>query len=1249
MKKYIIYTLATVVTFLTFSCSKDAEVENPDKPVPVDPVVPTEKSVVLSGDVDATKVSSDNNGAYKWQASDIITILTNNGTNREFTAEEAGISTDFSGHIPTADDLEGGFALYPASDKHSISSNTITFNMPSELAWGADASYMPMYAPITIVEQKPSASFKAVGGALKLILYNIPSGAAYLAFTAASVNIAGDFSLNTLAAEPTISGGETKEIDINFSDNYSANKVFYIPLPPVTLTGGFTISIYDNEVNELFSVTSTKALEIVRNKLIVAKPLNCSSSTTMWKETFTGYAADTKWTTAAEIKTTTPTYDAIAYDGASIMYYTVDGGSDTKIFSETYAGGSSPEILIGKSTGYFEASSIPTTGVSSLQLSFRENYDRITVSSSTDGVTISDGSFNTTDKIYTCTVNNSKNASSISLKLTNTNSSNVRVDDIMLVAPPTSATTPVITSGNVNLTIAIGSLNKSTSVGITNPVDGLGLQYVLSKSNDKPIDWVDSITIADGTLTVTATGPNGEAEDREATLTLKATGAANKVINLKQTSALVAKPASISVVPGDATFAAQWTKAEHATGYKAYLHTAETGTPATGGTELTPSLDGSTYSVSQSGLTNGSTYYLYVKVNGVDANYVADTGYTMVSFTPNNTIYYEKITAVGSLSSGDKYLIVNETNNIAFNGGANSSAIDAASNYIAVTIADSKIVSNSTTNAACFVISGSTGSYTIKSASGLFIGRSSATTGGMDVSDKTSYTHSITFDASGNALIVDSHSGSDLQIKYNASGSRFRYYTSSQQAVQLYKLEDPRSAAGLAWKKSGVAADSDGAIMRTGDDTMPTISLDNPNSLTVSYSSSDAAVATINSSTGALTLVSAGTTTISAIFADGDASYKPQTVSYTLTVTDNRTKPVITMTSSDVDLTEDDYSSFTGRGATVSPASTNDLPIVLEYTKTDPSGIISTLNTATGALTLNGNIGTAFITVAFGSGTTSEYITADPVQYKITISSASGPVDRNAPSSPTITAISPTSFTATWTAPTSGGSENGYSWKISTSSNPADAAISGGSGNVGTGVLTVTVSNGIALTTDQNYYFHVLTRGDGGTNYNDSPWATSSAKKYKTYSMTIDSSNNGSNNVHWTSTSVSSLTYNSVTWSTSVTGTSSVTANTTYAQIGSKNNPATRVELSTTAFAGKKIISASVTCYCMTNTGPTVTIKAGNTTMLNAAALVKTTSTTHNTTTNNITLGNSDSFSYTFNSSAKAAICISRITVIYND
>lgn len=64
------------------------------------------------------------------------------------------------------------------------------------------------------------------------------------------------------------------------------------------------------------------------------------------------------------------------------------------------------------------------------------------------------------------------------------------------------------------------------------------------------------------------------------------------------------------------------------------------------------------------------------------------------------------------------------------------------------------------------------------------------------------------------------------------------------------------------------------------------VALTNPNNLTVTYASDAEGVATVDN-TGAVTLVAAGTATITATFA-GDATYKAQNVSYELTVLNER-------------------------------------------------------------------------------------------------------------------------------------------------------------------------------------------------------------------------------------------------------------------------------------------------------------------------------------------------------------------------
>ena len=608
---------------------------------------PCEKLVSVKASVDEglTKVSSDNVGAFKWQSGDVITVVTDNNAIRQFSTNDSDLTADFSGMIPDTDNI-GKYAMYPASVNHFALDDALLFHIDNIMTWRADASNMPMLGKIS-----GSATFKAVGGALKLVLYNIPVDADTLLFSSTNKQISGEFEIEdaTIAA-PVIATAakesKNNELKIDFSANYSASKVFYIPLPTGTIDG-FTVSLLNEDGDELFSKTTTASLTVTANKLIIGPALNCSVA--LWEEDWTGYAKD-------DLPSSKDDREGLG--GASITYTQTNGvGSSagiTKIYTEDSAGGSSPELLVGEkgtgtgaAGGTFTASGIPTDGETSMILIFK--HKKTVGISLTDGITVAKTSF-TSDGEESVVLTNTESLASFDITFTATTTDNVRLDDIKVIK---GYSAPVITAPNT-LTFSVGSTTKTGTVSISNSVDNLGISTVLSGDD---YSWVSSVSISGTTLTVEATDINTTASARTATLTLKATGAASKAITITQPTALVSKPATISVVPGNASFSASWTKADHSTGYKAYLHTAETATPATGGTELTPSLDGSTYSVSRSGLTNGSTYYLYVKVNEVEENYVAEDAFKMVSFVPSNTIYYEKVTEDLDDWSGD-YLIV---------------------------------------------------------------------------------------------------------------------------------------------------------------------------------------------------------------------------------------------------------------------------------------------------------------------------------------------------------------------------------------------------------------------------------------------------------------------------------------------------------------------------------------------------------------------------------------------------------------
>lgn len=130
------------------------------------------------------------------------------------------------------------------------------------------------------------------------------------------------------------------------------------------------------------------------------------------------------------------------------------------------------------------------------------------------------------------------------------------------------------------------------------------------------------------------------------------------------------------------------------------------------------------------------------------------------------------------------YLIVNEENMVAFNGGLES--LDVNENNIGVDISDGVIMSNAETNSAVFTISKTAAAYSIRSLSGFYIGRTSGTAG-LNANQTTVYDNFIDIDEEGNAVVAASDT---MVLRYNSTSGqkRFRYYKGTQKAIQLYKM-----------------------------------------------------------------------------------------------------------------------------------------------------------------------------------------------------------------------------------------------------------------------------------------------------------------------------------------------------------------------------------------------------------------------------------------------------------------------------
>ena len=254
--------------------------------------------------------------------------------------------------------------------------------------------------------------------------------------------------------------------------------------------------------------------------------------------------------------------------------------------------------------------------------------------------------------------------------------------------------------------------------------------------------------------------------------------------------------------------------------------------------------------------------------------------------------YFVRITSMNDLESGGTYLIVYENGSKAFNGALTT--LDVAENNISVTISDHKIEATQTVMASTFTITAKTGGYSVKSASGKYIGNANQSSNGLSSLDTDSYTNIIEFQTSTGNVFIKCNS-TRLNFNPQAGQSRFRYYSGGLQEIQLYKLIESTNPS---------LTSSDLAL--TGAPIALTFDLSNNTSAqTVSYTTSSTGAVTVSGGAGYVTTsVNESTKTITVtpvakttsaqtitVSQAADETYEAGSVTFTVTVGDSTPVP----------------------------------------------------------------------------------------------------------------------------------------------------------------------------------------------------------------------------------------------------------------------------------------------------------------------------------------------------------------------
>ena len=293
MRKVFLYIIACVSVITACSIS-ESELERKDVVSNEDNVVTLFASVVE----DSTKVSIVDH-KYNWQAGDQIAVFQDDGTKAPiaFTASSSAASSAFTA---STDKTIGKYAVYPydTADESDFEWEEVTGDdimiiaLPDSYDYQADALNIPMLGKIS----GSNISFKALGGVLRFTLTNIPAEAAYFVFEATNKNIAGLFEIVASDTTPVVEmtdGTSDNAVVIAFTAGAASTLTFSVPVPIGTIDG-FSMTLWDSGLDDIYSVASTADIVVDRNEVITAPTWHIPDVDVI-NRVFTGVAVGTSY------------------------------------------------------------------------------------------------------------------------------------------------------------------------------------------------------------------------------------------------------------------------------------------------------------------------------------------------------------------------------------------------------------------------------------------------------------------------------------------------------------------------------------------------------------------------------------------------------------------------------------------------------------------------------------------------------------------------------------------------------------------------------------------------------------------------------------------------------------------------------------------------------------------------------------------------------------------------------------------
>lgn len=213
---------------------------------------------------------------------------------------------------------------------------------------------------------------------------------------------------------------ETKEVQ---ELAFSASEVYNVlgePFTPPTLSGAKTAVTYESSNPAVATVNAAGEVTVMG--------IGATEITASAEDTDEYYSATAKYRLVVSEPGIIWAEDFTSKD---LSAYIIEG-SNTKLYEEKLAGGTAPEILIGKTSGAMEVNIGDLQGLHGrFLLTFNSNNGISAITTTTEGVKI--GKINFTKPNGSCEITVPRGVTTLNLKFKNTKSSNTRVDNFLLV------------------------------------------------------------------------------------------------------------------------------------------------------------------------------------------------------------------------------------------------------------------------------------------------------------------------------------------------------------------------------------------------------------------------------------------------------------------------------------------------------------------------------------------------------------------------------------------------------------------------------------------------------------------------------------------------------------------------------------------------------------------------------------------------------------------------------------------------